>query len=104
MKKQWSKKLKEKNLTDFQIQVLLATLEIPKGQTRTYGQIAKAIGRSGAARAVGTALKNNPFPIQIPCHRVVHSDGNWIGYSGSLDKNSSENKTKFRLLKKEGAL
>jgi O-6-methylguanine DNA methyltransferase len=55
--------------------------EIPKGQTRTYGWIARHIGRPGAARAVGRALAANLFAPLIPCHRVVRSDGTLGGYS-----------------------
>ncbi|HUW97429.1 MAG TPA: methylated-DNA--[protein]-cysteine S-methyltransferase [Acidiferrobacter sp.] len=57
--------------TPFQRQVLLATRAIPCGEVRTYGQLAAFIGRPRAARAVGTALANNPLPFLIPCHRVV---------------------------------
>jgi methylated-DNA-[protein]-cysteine S-methyltransferase len=58
-----------------------ACAEIPKGETRTYGWIARRIGKPGAARAVGRALGANPFAPIIPCHRVVRSDGGWGGYS-----------------------
>lgn len=102
--KAWQKKLQAKGLTEFQIRVLLETLKIPKGETRSYGQIAKAIGKPGAARAVGTALKLNPFPITIPCHRVIHSNGSITGYSGSTDPNSKQNQKKRALLKKEKAI
>lgn len=60
---------------DFQRAVLLKTLEIPRGEVRTYAWIAKEIGHPKAVRAVGTALANNPIPLLIPCHRVVRSDG-----------------------------
>ena len=60
-------------LTPFQSQVLAATRAIPCGETRTYGQLAALVGRPRAARAVGTALANNPLPFLIPCHRVVGS-------------------------------
>ncbi len=69
-------------LPAFQRQVLQATAAIPYGETRTYGQIAAAIGKPGAARAVGRALATNPMPIVIPCHRVVSADGRLHGYSG----------------------
>lgn len=69
-------------LTPFEAAVLRATATIPAGSVRTYGQIASAIGRPGAARAVGQALAHNPVPIRIPCHRVVRSDGSLGGYSG----------------------
>jgi len=85
------------NLTNFQRRVLFATLTIPKGQTRTYKQIASKIGRPNAYRAVGTALKRNPLPIIIPCHRVIKSDGTLGNYS------SGGTKRKFALLKEEHA-
>lgn len=62
-------------LTEFERAVLLQALEIPRGEVRTYGWIAQQIGRPGAVRAVGTALRKNPVPVLIPCHRVVRSDG-----------------------------
>lgn len=70
------------DLTPFEAAVLRATAAIPAGSVRTYGQIAAAIGRPGAARAVGQALARNPLPVRIPCHRVVRSDGQLGGYSG----------------------
>jgi O-6-methylguanine DNA methyltransferase len=71
-----------RSLSDFERAVLAKTLEIPRGEVRTYAWIAREIGRPGAVRAVGTALGHNPVPLLIPCHRVVRSDG-WIGeYSG----------------------
>jgi len=68
-------------LTPFQQSVLLECARIPKGQTRTYSQIARAIGKPRAARAVGNALAINPLAPLIPCHRVVRSDGGLGGYS-----------------------
>lgn len=66
---------------DFFQKVWLECAKIPKGETRTYGDLAKKIGRPGAARAVGSALAKNPFAPEIPCHRVVRSDGGLGGYS-----------------------
>ena len=86
------------SLTDFQRKVLEATLDIPKGKTATYKQIAERIGRPGACRAVGTALKNNPVPITIPCHRVIRSNGELGLYSGK------DTGRKRMLLKKEHAI
>lgn len=68
--------------TDFQREVLVETLAIPYGETRSYGQVAAAIGRPKAARAVGQAEKRNEVPLVIPCHRVVGSDGSLTGYGG----------------------
>ncbi|MBN1485899.1 MAG: methylated-DNA--[protein]-cysteine S-methyltransferase [Chloroflexia bacterium] len=70
--------------TPFQLQVWQALLEIPYGQTRSYAQVADAIGRPRAVRAVGAANGANPLPIIIPCHRVVRSDGSLGGYGGGL--------------------
>ena len=69
-------------LSPFQRAVLRATWTIPYGQVRTYGQVAAAIGRPRAARAVGRALATNPMPIVIPCHRVVDRQGRLHGYGG----------------------
>ena len=66
----------------FRRKVYLACAAIPKGQTRSYGWIAKKIGSPGAARAVGQALAKHPFALLIPCHRVVGADGGMTGFSG----------------------
>ncbi len=60
-------------------------MTIPLGETRTYAWVAKAIGKPGAVRAVGTALRKNPFPLIIPCHRVVKSNGHLGKYAGCAD-------------------
>ncbi len=67
---------------EFQRKVLMAEYRIPRGRISTYGRIAKHIGAPGAARAVGTALATNPFPIVIPCHRALRADGGIGGYQG----------------------
>jgi methylated-DNA-[protein]-cysteine S-methyltransferase len=71
--------------TPFQRAVWAALLRIPYGETRTYGEIAAAIGHPGAARAVGMACRTNPIGLIIPCHRVVGGDGSLTGYAGGLD-------------------
>jgi len=86
-------------LTNFQQQVLLTTLKIPRGLVSTYGDIARKIGNPKAARAVGQVLGRNPIPILIPCHRVIASSGKLGGYSGGGGL-----KTKRQLLKLEGAI
>jgi methylated-DNA-[protein]-cysteine S-methyltransferase len=68
----------------FQQRVLLAEYAIPRGSVSTYGRIAAHLDAPRAARAVGTALGRNPFPIVIPCHRAVRSDGALGGYRGGL--------------------
>ncbi|MDO4530376.1 MAG: methylated-DNA--[protein]-cysteine S-methyltransferase [Bacillota bacterium] len=72
--------------TPFQQRVWEALQNIPYGETRTYGEIAKAIGKPGAARAVGMANHKNPIGILIPCHRVIGADGRLTGYAGGLEK------------------
>jgi methylated-DNA-[protein]-cysteine S-methyltransferase len=72
--------------SEFQLTVWRALLEIPWGETRSYGEIAARIGRPGAARAVGGANHENPIPILVPCHRVVASGGALGGYGGGLDR------------------
>ncbi len=81
--------------TAFQHAVWEALLEISYGETRTYGQIAAAIGRPKAVRAVGHAIGRNPISIIVPCHRVIGKDGSLTGFGGGLE-------IKERLLKGEG--
>ena len=68
--------------TEFQRQVWTQLLKIPYGETRTYSEIATAIGRPKAIRAVATAIAKNPLLIVIPCHRVIGKDGQLRGYRG----------------------
>jgi methylated-DNA-[protein]-cysteine S-methyltransferase len=82
--------------TPFQRQVWRALLTIPFGETRSYAQIARQIGKPGAARAVGAANGRNPVSIVAPCHRVIGSTGALTGFGGGLD-------VKARLLALEGA-
>lgn len=74
--------------TDFQKRVWRELIKIPYGETRSYGEIAKAIGRPGAARAVGMANSRNPLPVIIPCHRVIGADGTLTGFSSGLELKS----------------
>jgi len=71
--------------TDFQVQVLQELQRIPYGETTSYGDIAKRIGRPKATRAVGAANGRNPIPIIVPCHRVIGSSGDLTGFGGGLD-------------------
>ena len=73
--------VRSKEITEFQRKVYLALLEVPRGQTITYGELARRVG-CGSAQAVGQALKKNPFAPDVPCHRVVSSDGSIGGYMG----------------------
>ena len=88
-------KNKSRGLTSFQWQVLKVTLQIPLGETRSYKWVARQIGKPKSMRAVGQALKKNPFPLIIPCHRVIQEDGSLGGYAGKFDGKKS------RLLKLE---
>ena len=83
--------------TKFQLRVWGYLMKIPYGTVKTYSQVAKAIGKPLAARAVANAIGKNPYPPKIPCHRVVRSDGRLGGYSGKGGL-----KMKRFLLKKEG--
>ena len=83
--------------TDFQLACWRALLEIPYGETCTYADIARAVGRPQGFRAVGMANNRNPIAIVVPCHRVIASDGTMCGYGGGLD-------VKRKLLQLEGAL
>ena len=74
--------------TEFQLLVLEELKKIPYGQTTSYGDIAKRIGKPTAMRAVGAANGRNPIPIIIPCHRVIGADGDLTGFGGGLDTKS----------------
>jgi O-6-methylguanine DNA methyltransferase len=82
-------------LTAFQQQVLETTATIPKGELRSYGWVAREMGRPGAVRAVGSALNRNPVPVLIPCHRVGRSDGTIGEYAFGPEM-------KWNLLRHEG--
>ncbi|HEX6901635.1 MAG TPA: methylated-DNA--[protein]-cysteine S-methyltransferase [Thermoanaerobaculia bacterium] len=81
--------------TPFERSVWEELKKIPFGETRSYGEIAEAIGRPGSARAVGRANGANPIPIVVPCHRVIGADGSLTGFGGGLE-------AKSRLLEIEG--
>ena len=83
--------------TEFQRACWRGLLEIPYGETRSYADIARAVGKPKAFRAVGMANNRNPIAIVVPCHRVIASDGGLCGYGGGLD-------VKRKLLELEGAL
>ncbi len=72
--------------TEYQLRVWRALAGIPYGETRSYGEIAKAIGEPKAARAVGLAANQNPIAIVVPCHRVLGADGKLTGYAGGLPR------------------
>ena len=83
--------------TKFQLKVWNYLKKIPRGKVKTYSDVAKSIGKPLAVRAVANAIGKNPLAPQIPCHRVIRSDGSLGGYSGK-----GGIKTKRLLLKKEG--
>ena len=82
--------------SEFELKVWEQLQNIPRGETRSYKQIAISIGQPNASRAVANACAKNPYPIKIPCHRVIRSDGKIGGYSGW-----GGIKTKKLLLEKE---
>lgn len=83
-------------MNSFKDRVLQIVSGIPKGETRSYKEVATVAGSSGASRAVGNIMKGNHNP-HVPCHRVIRSDGKIGGYNGGEEK-------KLELLKKEGAI
>ena len=85
--------------TKFQVKVWSYLKKIPRGKVKTYSQVAKAINKPKAIRAVANAIGKNPYAPKIPCHRVIRSDGSLGGYSGKGGIN-----TKRKLLKLEGVL
>ena len=85
--------------SDFERSVWHQLQKIPSGETKSYKEIAIAIGNPNSSRAVANACAKNPKPIEIPCHRVIRSDGSLGGYSGK-----GGIKTKKKLLKSEGIL
>lgn len=85
-------------MTPFAIQVYKAIMSIPLGEVRSYQWVARRCGKPGACRAVGQALKRNPLPLVIPCHRVVKSSGELGGYAlgAAKKKKLLEQERKFR--------
>lgn len=83
--------------TDFQHKVWKALRAIPAGQTRTYTELAQAMGQPRAVRAVASACAANPLAVLVPCHRVLRSGGGWGGYRWGIER-------KQHLLQQEGAL
>ena len=84
-----------KSLTLFQKKVYKAILDIPRGETRSYSWVAEKIGDLKACRAVGNVLNRNPYSPEVPCHRVICSNGSIGGYAGGVKK-------KLAILRKEG--
>lgn len=84
-------------VSPFAAEVYALVSGVPPGRVTTYGDLARKMGRPRASRAVGAALRANPTPIVVPCHRVVKSDGQLGGYGGAMGS-----KKKAKLLRKEG--
>lgn len=95
----WELDVDMSSLRPFQRRVLEEARRVPRGQVSTYAEIAKRIGSPKAVRAVGQALRRNPIPIVVPCHRVIASDGTLGGYGGEM-----RSKRKLQLLKLEGVV
>ena len=93
--------LEATNITDFQRRVYLELLNVPRGETITYGQLARRIG-CRSAQAVGQALRRNPFAPDVPCHRVIASDGSLHGFNGQTEGEMIEKKR--QLLIEENAI
>lgn len=87
------KVIKADDITEFQRKVYLELLNVPEGETISYGELARRIG-CRSAQAVGQALHRNPFAPEVPCHRVISSDGSLGGYALGLEK-------KAEILRKE---
>jgi len=94
-----ARELQKRHVTAFQMKVLLATYDIPKGEVMSYKQVAKMAGYPLAYRAVGSVMKMNPLAPDIPCHRVIKSNGDTGNYSGKGGPGA-----KIRMLKMEKAI
>lgn len=88
----------QSQLSVFQRKIYETTSKIPHGQTRSYAWIAARVGKPGASRAVGQALKKNPFVLLVPCHRVISTKGGLGGFMGECDQEKPEVQLKQKLL------
>lgn len=88
------KVLSSKSVTEFQRKVYLALLDVPRGETISYGELAKRIG-CRSAQAVGQALRRNPFAPDVPCHRVIAKDGSLCGFNGQREGEMIEKKRRL---------
>ncbi len=80
----WTGELDERGISAFQRQVFEVVRSVPHGERTTYGRVAAQLGQPDAVRAVGNALRRNPFPLVVPCHRVVRAGGALGGFSGGV--------------------
>lgn len=90
-----------KQINSFNEKVYALLRKVPKGKVTTYKALAEALGTK-AYRAVGQAMRCNPYAPEVPCHRCVASDGSIGGFSGKWDTNSKKVKRKIKMLRKEG--
>ena len=90
-----SRKYEKREVTPFERAVYAITAKIPKGKVATYAWVGRQIGQPRAVRAIGTALNKNPFAPEIPCHRVICSDGQVGGFARGEEQ-------KIRMLRREG--
>ena len=97
----WRPRLDWSQVTPFQRDVLELCAQIPSGQKMTYGQIAKRLGKPAASRAVGAALGSNPWPVLVPCHRVVGQKGKLTGFSAP---GGVETKQRMLAMEEQGLL
>lgn len=86
--------INDKSITEFQRKVYLALLDVPRGETISYKKLGQRIG-CRSAQAIGQALKRNPFAPEVPCHRVIASDGSMGGFHGQRDGEMIEKKIKL---------
>lgn len=77
-------------ISEFRMQVYKAAMSVTRGQTATYGDLARKIGKPQAARAIGQALRHNPIPLIIPCHRILGRDGGLVGFTGGSGLRTKE--------------
>lgn len=88
-------------ITDFQRRVYLALLDVPRGQTITYGELGRKIG-CRSAQAIGQALRRNPFAPDVPCHRVIAADGSLCGFNGQREGEQIERKRRLLEAERQG--
>lgn len=99
MKADKTKTERNGSTVQFSVKVYEFCRRVPKGRVAAYGEIARAIGKPGSARAVGQALKRNPHAPDVPCHRIVKSDGSLGGYGGAGRERTDK---KRKMLEREG--
>jgi len=89
-------------MSDFELKVWCLLTQVPRGKVTTYGILAKAAGNERAARAVGSAMRKNPYSPKVPCHRAILASGKVGGFQGKESLESKEVQRKLEMLKEEG--